>query len=117
MATGPATLIESSSVTLNGQVIDAMGDDVSRGFSWREAKYPPGPWMEWADSGAHGEGTYSHPVSSLKPDTDYEYRAWAQNAGGRTDGNIVVFTSGSESPAAQDTWYLAEGSTNWGFET
>lgn len=117
MATGPATLIESSSATLNGQVTDAMGDDVSRGFSWRELKYPPGPWTEWTDSGPHREGAYSHPVSSLRPDTDYEYRAWAQNGGGRTDGNVVVFKSEAETPTAQDTWFIAEGSTNWGFET
>ena len=68
------------------------------------------------ESGSFGTGAFSRSASDLDPDTTYEFRAKAHNSAGWGYGITLTFTTSSSIDQAY-TFYLAEGSTDWGFST
>jgi len=113
--TDAATGITADSADLNGNITDLGGESCDqRGFDYREQG--AGTWQETVGSGSYGTGAFSRSVLDLDPDTTYEFRCKAHNSAGWSYGGTLTFTT-SISIDQASTYYLAEGSTDWGFST
>ncbi|MBU1943507.1 MAG: hypothetical protein KKE36_07540, partial [Actinobacteria bacterium] len=114
LTTSAATSITTAGATLNGNITSTGGENADqRGFRYR--KDGTTNWTDWAQSGSYGTGTFLHPVTGLSPGTAYEYQAGGHNSAGWSYGGIETFTTVSR--VTPTTWYLAEGTTDWGFST
>ena len=124
--TNQASGVTYSGATLSGNITNTGGEDCSgRGFQYRIKG--SNTWTEQITSGRFGTGSFNQAVSGLSPDTTYEFKARASNSGGPGEGSVLTFTTAAApakpAPAqppsgptkAGPTWYLAEGSTAWGF--
>ena len=89
VTTLPADNITSTSARLHGSIDDTGGEEpFDGGFGYRlksigldieEEKYVV--------------GNYYADVTGLIPETTYEFRFWAENSAGRTDGSYLEFTT------------------------
>lgn len=91
VVTNAATNIETTTVTLNGEI--TLGAAAVRGFAWSDTSHgAPGDVSpgssdyasdpngdSWTESEGYGLGTFSHNLSGLVPGTRYYYRAAAQS--------------------------------------
>ncbi len=110
--TRPATGLGEEAATLGGDIKDIGGDDCDRrGFDYR--KQGDSAWTSRTEAGSFGTGAFSLTVDGLETGSTYEYRAKADNSGGWGYGEVKSFTTEA---SAASTWYLAEGSTDWGFD-
>ncbi len=108
--TKTASAVTNSGTTLNGKTITTGGGNCDqRGFSYR--KKGDATWTEWSETGSFGAGNFNHPITGLAAGTTYDFKARAHNAEGWGEGSVLTFTTNS----ASSTWYLAEGTTAWGF--
>ncbi|MDY6796218.1 MAG: SdiA-regulated domain-containing protein [Actinomycetota bacterium] len=113
--TDKATGVMASSAVFNGTITDLGGASCDqRGFDYR--LQGTGTWDQTAESGSYGTGSFSRSVSSLAPGKTYEYRSKAHNSAGWGYGSTMTFTTSSAADSSS-TYYLAEGSTDWGFST
>jgi YVTN family beta-propeller protein len=113
LATNAAASITTSGATLNGDITATGGANATqRGFQYR--KTGTSTWANWTQTGSFGTGTFNHPLTGLSSGTGYEYQAMAHNSAGWAYGATRTFTTVAE---GQSTWYLAEGTTAWGFST
>ena len=88
--TEPATDVTRTSATLNGLIQDSGGDTCEWRFDWWSADM----FASCAMSGALTTGqSFQLPISGLKPETLYYFRAYARNAGGEGRGDIQSFTT------------------------
>ncbi len=114
--TNDASSKTSVSAVLNGEVTNTGGLDVDeRGFEWR--RQGAGQWASWTESaGPYGTGEFSHGITGLLGNVTYEFKAKAHTAAGWSEGALKTFTTPAVPPSPSSTWYLAEGTTAWGFE-
>ena len=117
VATNPATSVTGTGAMLHGDLTATGAENaVERGFRFRKSGSTA--YMNWSEAGSFGTGSFSHALTGLEPDTGYEYQAMALNSAGWAFGSTLTFKTGSAAPVGGDTtWYLAEGSTAWGFNT
>ena len=124
--TNDATDVTSSGATLNGNITDTGGENCNmRGFQYRVQGTET--WTDLNESGSFGAGSYSLGVSGLTPLTTYEFKATASNSDSSAEGDVLEFNTSNLKAApepigptpgptkAGPVWYLAEGSTAWGF--
>jgi hypothetical protein len=117
--TNQASGVTYSGATLSGNITNTGGEDCSeRGFQYRIKG--SNTWTEQITSGRFGTGSFNKAVSGLSPETTYEFKARASNSGGSGEGNTLTFSTSSAPVVRAEgilstVWYLAEGSTAWGF--
>lgn len=114
LSTNATSSVNTDSVTASGTVTDDGGSAITvRGFCWNTAGSPTNK-DNYADaeSSSVSTGIFRSKIRGLDAKTTYYLRAYATNSSGTAYGKEVKFTTGSVI-----TWYLAEGSTNNGFET
>lgn len=89
-----ASSVLQTSAVFNGNVTSDGNATVSRGFVWRDVPYPIdlSNTISIIGSGS-GLGSFSSPVSSLNMNTDYYFRAFAQNIQGTVYGTTLSFTT------------------------
>ncbi len=88
--------ISSSSVTLEGNVIEDGGGEVTaRGIAW-EGFYNPSVENQVV-SGGTGTGLFTATVSGLTEGETYYARAFATNSAGTAYGNCISFVAGGAS--------------------
>jgi hypothetical protein len=115
VVTGGAADISSGSASLNGRTTDNGGENCDqRGFDFR--KHGSAVWQSWMEKGSFGEEQFQHDLPGLEPKTAYEFRAKAHNSAGWSHGKTLTFTTKSLTLTGSSTWYLAEGSTAYGFD-
>ncbi|MFH1150881.1 MAG: hypothetical protein V1748_10460 [Actinomycetota bacterium] len=106
-----ATLTGASS---GGNATSDGGNPVTaRGVCWSTSHNPT-----TSNSHTHngtGTGSFTSSIAGCTPGTTYYVRAYATNALGTSYGSERSFTTAAVSPLS--TWYLAEGTTAWGFST
>lgn len=110
--TDAASAIGYSGATLNGNIIPTgAGNADQRGFRYR--RQGTTAWTDSLRPGPFGAGAFSTSITGLSAGATYEFKARAHNAAGWSEGSAVTFTTA----IPLNTWYLAEGSTDWGFST
>jgi len=111
MTTGSATSITNTGATLNGNITATGGENADqRGFRYR--KTGTSTWTTWTQAGSYSTGAFSHAISSLTPGVGYDFQSWAHNSAGTSCGSTKTFATAT---SPDSIWYLAEGSTAWGF--
>jgi len=103
VTTNPATEVEATTATGNGNITDNGGEDCDeRGFVYGlTSEGNPGdvaPSVSGYDSyieetGSFGIGAFTGALSSLEPKTTYYVRAYAHNSAGYSYGDEVSFTT------------------------
>ncbi len=105
VTTNPATSVEATAATGNGNITDNGGEDCDkRGFVYDTSPHgDPGNtapadseysnYVEETDS--FGTGAFTGTLTSLEPKTTYYIRAYAHNSAGYSYGNEVSFTTKS----------------------
>jgi len=105
VTTDPATSVEATAATGNGNITDNGGEDCDkRGFVYDTSPHgDPGNtapadseysnYVEETDS--FGTGAFTGALTSLEPKTTYYIRAYAHNSAGYSYGNEVSFTTKS----------------------
>ncbi|MFP4557323.1 MAG: FISUMP domain-containing protein [Bacteroidales bacterium] len=94
VTTDPVTELTSSSATLNGEVTDNGGADLSqKGFIWGTGNNPTlenntGLYIE-----EETDNQLSHTLADLNPDQTYYFRIFATNMAGTAYGNVISFTT------------------------
>ncbi len=117
--TDPGTGITYSGATLNGNITDSGGVAADqRGFQYRVKGTEA--WTDINEQGPFRTGAFNLAISGLSPDTTYEFKARAQNSAGWGEGATLTFSTSSAPVVRAEgilstIWYLAEGSTAWGF--
>ena len=89
VTTQPATLVEETTSTLNGNVTDIGGDNVTRGFQYDTDLTAPFT-TNWSEGIAYGVGLYSY-IPVLTQGDKYAFRAWGANSAGTSYGSILTF--------------------------
>jgi hypothetical protein len=94
LTTSPATSVVRDAATLNGEITDNGGANVTeRGFEYGlDTSYG---LITSENSGPYGENIYSANVTSLDCESTYHYRSYAVNSAGTGYGSDVEFTTGS----------------------
>ncbi|MHB8893946.1 MAG: NHL repeat-containing protein, partial [Candidatus Geothermincolia bacterium] len=106
--------ITLTGATSGGNVTFDGGEPVTaRGVCW-STSHSPNTSNSHTHNGS-GEGTFTSNVTGCAPDTTYYVRAYATNALGASYGSERSFRTAEVSRLS--TWYLAEGTTAWGFST
>jgi lysophospholipase L1-like esterase len=97
VVTSDATNVEETSATLNGEVTDYGGENVTRGFNLGTSTgvYDT---ENWTDTGTFGNGTYSHSVT-VQPGTEYFFITSANNTAGTGNGAEKKFLTKPNSPS------------------
>ncbi|MFA6201309.1 MAG: T9SS type A sorting domain-containing protein, partial [Bacteroidales bacterium] len=85
------TNISNNSATLNGTTTQETEAIQARGFEYKLNS--TSSWTDAIDVTASGTTTITANVNGLTPNTQYDVRAYAQTASGRTYGNIENFTT------------------------
>ena len=108
--TNAATSITDTSVTGNGNVVNAGGSNVTeRGFAYSTSPQPT--TADTKVTSGSGTGSYTASLSPLIAGTLYHYRAYAINSIGTGYGDDVTFlTTGSASVVQQLLTLLGIGS-------
>lgn len=118
VTTDGADNVTTTGARLNAEMTANGGEDADqRSFAYR--RQGDSTWTQWSESaGPYGVGEYYHVVTGLDPNTTYQFKAQVHNSAGWSYGAPLTFRTDSEPvPPTGSTWYLAEGSTAWGFET
>ncbi|WP_255169182.1 ice-binding family protein [Natrononativus amylolyticus] len=91
VVTSPATDVNESTATLNGELLD-LGDfdTVDVFFEWRELGAEE--WNATAPQTLDEPGDFSAEIAGLEPGSTYEFRAVAVADGTRDEGAILSFT-------------------------
>jgi len=111
VTTTSPTSITPTRASSGGNVTDDGGDPVTaRGVCWSRSANPTTANAHITDG--TGTGSFTSSMTGLDPSTTYHVRAYAKNDVGTSYGSDATFTTLSNSY----TWYLAEGSTAWGFD-
>ncbi|WIV68439.1 ice-binding family protein [Natrialbaceae archaeon AArc-T1-2] len=110
--TSPATDVNESTATLNGELTD-LGDfdDVDVFFEWREVGAED--WIATGSQTLEETGTFSAEIEGLEPGTSYEFRAVAVANDTRVEGAILSFTKAEPGAPIVETQSATEinGST------
>ena len=103
LTTTPATVLATTSATLNGNIVDeGVAAVTEQGFVYDTrsislpGNVPPlysGYRLYTSETGAFVEGAFSDPVSDLTLATTYYARSYAKNTGGYAYGNQVSFST------------------------
>ena len=103
LTTTPATVLATTSATLNGNVVDeGVAAVTEQGFVYdtRSISLPgnvhplySGYRLYTSEMGTFAEGAFSDPVSDLTIATTYFARSYAKNTGGYAYGNQVTFST------------------------
>ncbi|MFH1230469.1 MAG: hypothetical protein V1709_03125 [Planctomycetota bacterium] len=119
--TNAATNVTTNSATLNGTV-NPNGIDTNAYFQWGQTIPPielgaiPILYQSTTTSQSIGNGispiSVSANISSLSISTIYNFRIVATNAGGTTNGNNLIFTTGNPGAAPTCTTNVATNITN-----
>jgi hypothetical protein len=116
--TNASTAITINSATLNAEVLQSGGEDVtSRGFVYSSSNSTPeknGSGVVEVASGS-GVGIFSEPISSLTNNTIYYLRAYAENTIGISYGSILEFITlpGAPGVAASSNATINSITANW----
>jgi len=115
VTTNAATSVEETTTTLNGNVTDVSGDNVTRWFWWDTDLTAPfsDNWSE----GLYGTGAYSHGLTGLDRGDKYAFHASANNSAGSANGSILYFMTKPDpatgfSVTSTGTTWAALGWTN-----
>jgi len=92
VTTDPVTNITSTTATFNGTTAQGTESIVARGF---EYKTNAQTWTSALDVTATGSTTITANVTGLVNGTNYDVRAYAETASGKTYGSEVSFIAGS----------------------
>ena len=112
VTTTTPTSITPTGASSGGNLTDDGGDPVTaRGVCWSTSTNPTTANAHTTDG--TGTGSFTSSLTGLDPETTYHVRAYATNDVGTSYGSDAKFTTLSNS----STWYLAEGTTAWGFST
>ncbi len=110
--TSPATDVNGSTATLNGELLD-LGDfdDVDVFFEWREVGTDE--WTATAPQTLDAPGDFSAGIEGLEPGGTYEFRAVAVTDDTRDEGAILSFTKDEPGAPIVETQMATEinGST------
>lgn len=88
-----ATNVNSSSVTLNGEVINDGGNTITeRGFVYAPYSTTPTIGLDYKVVEGSGEGLYSSTINSLTTGSNISFRAYASNSFGLVYGDVEEFT-------------------------
>ncbi len=112
MTTDAINGITHDGATSGGSVTSDGGDAVTaRGVCWNTAGTPTTADAHTTDG--TGTGAFASSLTGLSPATTYYVQAYATNNVGTSYGEELSFTTDTD---PLSTWYLAEGSTDWGFD-
>ncbi|MBP1631048.1 MAG: type sorting protein [Bacteroidetes bacterium] len=92
VTTDPVTNITSTTATFNGTTAQGTESIVARGF---EYKTNAQTWTSALDVTATGSTTITANVTGLVTGTNYDVRAYAETASGKTYGSEISFIAGS----------------------
>ena len=89
--------ITATTADLQGEITEIGGAPITQhGFCWSKTMiYPTVYDSESSTLGANTTGTFTESLTGLSPDTNYYYRAYAENTFGLvySDGNSGIFTT------------------------
>ncbi|MBU1945321.1 MAG: hypothetical protein KKE36_16790, partial [Actinobacteria bacterium] len=106
--------ITSTTADSGGNVTDEGGAGVTaRGVCWSTNPNPTTADDHTTDG--TGAGAFTSSITGLSINTGYHVRAYATNSVGTSYGADVEFNT--LNPVEPTTWYLAEGTNAWGFNT
>ena len=104
--------ITSNSATIRGNILQ-LGNPpyFTKGFFWVQGAAQPARTdnVELVSGSAAGAFTFS--LSGLSPNTQYRYKAWAENGAGDSVGTIITFTTLGTTTAAPTTTTAAPATT------
>jgi hypothetical protein len=104
VVTLPATDVSQTQATLNGKTVAFTA--TIRGFEW--GKQSGNYTDSWTESDSFSEGTYSHTITNLDPNTVYYYRAKAySSATGWLYGDEQAFDTYPRTPTTVTLWLTA----------
>ncbi|ELZ12651.1 hypothetical protein C479_04622 [Halovivax asiaticus JCM 14624] len=110
--TSPATEVNGSTATLNGELLD-LGDydTVDVFFEWRDLGTDE--WIATDTQTLDAPGDFSAGIEGLEPGSTYEFRAVAVTDGTRDEGAIIEFTKAEPGAPIVETQMATEvnGST------
>lgn len=87
----PATLVTSTTATLNGNISSIAGSNATaRGFNYGTTT---GYGSTTTDSGSYGVGSFTYALTGLIANTIYHFRAYAVFTDGTKYGEDLTFTS------------------------
>jgi hypothetical protein len=96
--TTPVTTKDHESATLEGEVTDADGQDITeRGFEYKEGAEGEVSSVSEEDDD-FGTGAFSLEITGLEPNTKYYFRAYAVNPSGTGYGDWESFTTDKTTP-------------------
>jgi uncharacterized protein (TIGR02145 family) len=97
LETNPVTDINATSAVCGGNIIYDGGETVlSRGVCWSTNTEPSIKDVKTSDGA--GAGTFSSPVTNLKPATNYYIRAYATTSSGTGYGMVMSFKTLGDTP-------------------
>lgn len=92
--TDPATEIEATTATGNGNITDTGGENCDkRGVCWNTTGNPTVSDSKSEETGSFSTGAFTRPMSGLSPGTKYYVKAYAHNSSGYGYGDEVEFTT------------------------
>ncbi len=112
LATYNATEVENNSVRFNGSVLKSGSLEITeRGFVYRKnntfsvpGNVSPPAFLDLAnETGSFGVGAFYINESSLDPDTEYFFSAYARNSEGYAYGDVFVFRTTENPPGTVNT--------------
>ena len=90
-----ASPITPTSERLSGDIQSSTGSNITeRGFDYGPSNGPTTYNATIQDTGTFGIGPYWKDISNLTCGTQYNYRSFATNASGRTNGSMFTFNTG-----------------------
>ncbi|MGI9176558.1 MAG: beta strand repeat-containing protein, partial [Pirellulales bacterium] len=104
LATPSTSAVTTVTATLNGNVTDAGGAQVTaRGFVYSITSQNANPQIGGSNviqqAAGTGPGTFSANVASLVPGTQYTVKAYATNSAGTAYSSVITFTTNSATTA------------------
>jgi hypothetical protein len=98
LATPTTSAVTNTTATLNGNVTDGGGDQVTaRGFVYSVTSQNPDPTIGGSNviqqAAGTGPGTFNANVSSLLPGTEYTVKSYATNSAGTAYSTAATFTT------------------------